>query len=180
MTVWSIWNQRNQIRLRQPSCNTDHLARAAQDRYAEFTALQPPFRQRTQQQRVTWHPPPTNVYKINYDGVVFAKENKLGIGVVVRDSNGLVIASMAQQLPQAYKAVEIEAMAASRASEFGVEIGIHQAILEGDSTIVVIALAKGDFGAAPYSLFLKEANNFFLFYSKLSHSYKERWQQCCT
>ena len=87
---------------------------------------------------------------------------------------------MVQQLPQAYKAVEIEAMAASRASEFGVEIGIHQAILEGDSTIVVIALAKGDFGAAPYSLFLKEANNFFLFYSKLSHSYKERWQQYCT
>ena len=37
---------------------------------------------------------------------------------MVRDSNGLVIASMAQQLPQAYKAVEIEAMAVSRASEF--------------------------------------------------------------
>ena len=87
---------------------------------------------------------------------------------------------MVQQLPQAYKAVEIEAMAASRASEFGVEIGIHQVILEGDSTIVVIAIAKGDFGAAPYSLFLKEANNFFPFYSKLSLSYKERWQQSRT
>ncbi|KAK7844539.1 hypothetical protein CFP56_010703 [Quercus suber] len=82
---------------------------------------------------VTWHPSPTNIYKINYNGGIFAKENKLGIGVVVRDSNGLVIASMVQQFPQAYKAVEIEAMAASRASEFGLEIGIHQAILE-DST----------------------------------------------
>ena len=81
---------------------------------------------------------------------------------MVRDSNGLVIASMAQQLPQAYKAVEIEAMAASRASEFGVEIGIHQVILEGDSVIIVTALAEGDFGAATYGLFLKEANKFFL------------------
>ena len=80
----------------------------------------------------------------------------MGIGVVVQDSNRLVIASMVQQLPQAYKAVEIEAMAASRASEFGVEIGIHQAILEGDSTLVVTALAEGDFGAAMYSLFLKK------------------------
>ena len=75
---------------------------------------------------------------------------------MVQDSNRLVIASMVQQLPQAYKAVEIEAMAASRASEFGVEIGIHQAILEGDSTLVVTALAEGDFGAAMYSLFLKK------------------------
>ena len=63
---------------------------------------------------------------------------------MVQDSNRLVIASMVQQLPQAYKAVEIEAMAASRASEFGVEIGIHQAILEGDSTLVVTILAEGD------------------------------------
>ena len=93
---------------------------------------------------------------------------------MVQDSNRLVIASMVQQLPQAYKAVEIEAMAASRASEFGVEIGIHQAILEGDSTLVVTILAEGDFGAAMDSLFLKEANNFFPSYSKLSHSHTKR------
>ena len=42
------------------------------------------------------------------------------------------------------------------------EIGIHQVILEGDSAIIVIALAEGDFGAATYGLFLKEADNFFL------------------
>ncbi|KAK9985627.1 hypothetical protein SO802_030578 [Lithocarpus litseifolius] len=65
-------------------------------------------------------------------------------------------------------------MAANRASEFGVEISIHQAILEGDSAIIVTALAEADFGAATYSLFLKEANNFFPSYSKLSHSYTKR------
>ena len=35
-----------------------------------------------------WLPPPMNLVKINFDGMMFSKENKLGIGVVVRNENG--------------------------------------------------------------------------------------------
>lgn len=69
-------------------------------------------------------------YKINYDGTIFAKENKSGIKVVVRDYHGQVIASLVQQLGQAYQAVEVEALTACRALEFGSEIGIRSTIVE--------------------------------------------------
>lgn len=68
---------------------------------------------------------------------------------MIRDSQGLVIASLVQQVSQAYKSVEIEVMAPTRALEFGLEMGIDKAVVEGDSAIVFHALEKkrGMFGS---------------------------------
>ena len=44
-------------------------------------------------------PPPGNLVKINFGGTVFSKENISGIGVVVRDENGLVLGSCSKRLP---------------------------------------------------------------------------------
>ena len=54
--------------------------------------------------------PPMNVYKINYDGQVFAGANKLGIGVVICDCHGQIIAVLVQQLGQAYQLLNVEAL----------------------------------------------------------------------
>ena len=83
-------------------------------------------------------PPPT-IYKINYDGAVSLSSNCSGIGVVIQNSVGLVVASLAQRFRQAYKPVEIEAMAAIRAIEFAREIGVDRIMDEGDSSIVTKA-----------------------------------------
>ena len=56
--------------------------------------------------------------KINCDGATFKDQKKLGIGVVIRDKNGMVLASMAKQLPQLYMALVIEAMVASTTLSF--------------------------------------------------------------
>ena len=37
--------------------------------------------------------------KINFNDAIFAKENKSGVGVVVRDEEGHVIATCAKKLP---------------------------------------------------------------------------------
>ena len=58
----------------------------------------------------------------------------------------LVIVSLAQRLKQAYKAVEIEAMAAICALEFAAEIGLDRVVVEGDSKIVTQALKTKDTG----------------------------------
>ena len=58
----------------------------------------------------------------------------------------LSIASLAQRLKQAYKAVEIEAMAAIRALEFAAEISLDRVVVEGDSKIVTQALKTEDTG----------------------------------
>lgn len=103
----------------------DHLAQVAKERYEEFKALLPPMKSRRQQHRANWLPTPPNYFKINYDWAVFVKVIKSSIGVVIQDNQGLVIASLVQQLSQAYQVVEVEAMATSRALKFGLEFGIH-------------------------------------------------------
>ena len=44
-----------------------------------------------------------------FDGAIFSVENKSGLGIVIHDSAGLVIASCTQLLPQAYLTFEVEA-----------------------------------------------------------------------
>ena len=65
-----------------------------------------------------------------------SEANKSGNRVVIRDKQGLVIAHLwVQQLPQAHNTAEVEAMAAGRAIEFG----LQWVLLEGDSEAVVTA-----------------------------------------
>ena len=80
--------------------------------------------------------------KINCDGATFKEQNKSGVGVVIRDGNGMVLASMAKQIPQLYTALEVEAMAASTALSFATQLGFHRGILESDSLVLVSALIK--------------------------------------
>ena len=68
------------------------------------------------------------------------EENISGIGVVVRDENGLVLGSCSKHLPQACGAMEVKAMAAATALVFAYDIGARWVILEGDSLTVIKAL----------------------------------------
>ena len=74
--------------------------------------------------------------KINFDEAIFSEVSKSSIGVVVRDRNGLVLASLLQQVPQAYSLEVIEALAASKALQFASDIGITEAVLEEDSQVL--------------------------------------------
>ena len=78
--------------------------------------------------------------KINFDGAIFKIENKSGIGVVVQDPTGAVLASMAQSFSPALTRVEIKVVAAARALEFGLETGLVETILEGDSELIMNSL----------------------------------------
>ena len=71
-----------------------------------------------------WKPPNLGSYKINFDGATFAGEKCSGLGVMVQDNEGLVIAAMATCVPQFLQAIEIEALAANKALEFAQEMGL--------------------------------------------------------
>ena len=81
-----------------------------------------------------------DVVKINFDGAMCPKKKKAGIGVVVGDVNGLVLASCAKIKHQPYKAVEIESLAAATTLSLATDFGFRRVILEGDSMEVIQAL----------------------------------------
>ena len=78
--------------------------------------------------------------KINCYGATFRDQKKSSVDVVIRDDNGMVLASMSKQLPQLYLALEVEAMAASTTLLFASQLGFHRAILESDSLTLATAL----------------------------------------
>lgn len=82
---------------------------------------QPPAMPRT---RTKWKPPDARCFKINFDRAIFRQENKSEIGVVILTAPAL-------------QPIEIEAITAARALEFGQEIGITEAVLEGDSELII-------------------------------------------
>ncbi|KAK9989660.1 hypothetical protein SO802_029899 [Lithocarpus litseifolius] len=95
ITGWAIWNQRNQVRTHQPSCSPHLIAASAKDQLAEFSSVQPAHNAPPRMQ-VRWQPPPQGTIKINFDGATSAKDQALGIGVVLLDENGSVLGSLAQ------------------------------------------------------------------------------------
>ena len=43
---------------------------------------------------VSWAPLPTMMYKINVDGAVFSTQKAIGVGVLIHDDSGQVIAAL--------------------------------------------------------------------------------------
>ena len=115
-----------------------------------------------------------NLVKINFDGVVFSKENKAGIGVVVRNENRLVLGSCTKRLSQAYSAMEIETMVATTALVFASELGVRQAILEGDSMAVIKALKEFEYPLSPLGLLLEDVRMFSQRFDTMLYSQTKR------
>ena len=104
--------------------------------------------------RTRWQPPPTNLMKINFDGAIFSSVNAAGIGVVIRNNLGQVIASCSQWLSQAYNSNEVEALAAAKAVSFTAKSGITKAVLEGDSLTITKALSSDHSSLALFGLMI--------------------------
>ena len=143
MMTWGIWHQRNQARLYRPFCPSDLITAQAKKRLDEFNATIPPQPPAMPRPRTKWKPPDVSGFKINFDRTIFRQENKSGIRVVIWDHSGAVIASLAQLTAPALQPIEIEAIAAARALEFGQEIGITEAVLKGDSELIINSLKVG-------------------------------------
>ncbi|XP_075663284.1 uncharacterized protein LOC142632844 [Castanea sativa] len=144
IVIWNLWNHRNNLRLGKVALPIDRITEHARERRLE--ALAPPvlhIPKRNQHQKI-WSPPEAHGFKANYDAATFVEESKAGLGVVIRNSNGLVLASLTQQIPLSATVIELEALAARRAMELALEIGLDSIILEGDNESLFKALKNGD------------------------------------
>ena len=113
----------------------------------------------SKQTHALWQPPPSTCFKINFNGATFVAKNKSSSGVVIRDSQGMVIAFLSQLLPQEFQAVEIEALVALRALEFALELGPASVVLEGDSKVDMDALADEAISLSSYGLLIANAKS---------------------
>ncbi|XP_023885019.1 uncharacterized protein LOC111997188 [Quercus suber] len=174
MTTWLIWTQRNQVRLHLVAASFHQIPQLAKDRFAEFLACQPTTTNRHVIPRTRWQPPPSDFMKINFDRAAFSSENRSGIGVVIRYSVGLVIASCSQCLPQAYSSDEVKALAATKALSFAAEIGISKAVLEGDLLTIIKALSNDQRSLSSFGPLIDDAKFSLINFYQLRYSHVKR------
>ncbi|XP_075655031.1 uncharacterized protein LOC142625226 [Castanea sativa] len=143
--AWRIWNQRNRVRINQPAEALHQLAYLSKVWLDDYQGRQVILATQVQQSRQSknhWKPPPSELYKINFDGAIFPHDKKSGVGVVIRDHRGRVIASCSKLVHQQLSSNEIEAFAAGWALSFALDVGVKRAILEGDSLSVIKGLME--------------------------------------
>ena len=115
--TWTIWFRRNQLRTSNKPFPLSQIISSAKQMLQEFTEVHlaaPVQNSSPQQSRPKWEPPPPSLLKINFDGAVFRETEEAGLGVVVRDSHGQVLASLAEKIKLPSSSEEVEALAAVR------------------------------------------------------------------
>nr|XP_023887877.1 uncharacterized protein LOC112000001 [Quercus suber] len=71
-----------------------------------------------------------------FDGATFLDIAAAGLGVVVRDSKGLVIAALSERIHLPPTMVALEALACRRSILFAIELGLQDVVFEGDSEVI--------------------------------------------
>ncbi len=82
--------------------------------------------------------------KINYDGAVFTDIGEAGIGVIIRNSQGAVMASLSQRIPFPHSVEAVEATATRAAVQLALDLGFQEVEVEGDSINIVKALSQAE------------------------------------
>ena len=88
-----------------------------------------------------WIPPLCPLYKLNVNGARFSSQKEAGVGVIIWDNKGLVIAALSKNIDAPLGPFEIEAKAFEVGLQFAKDVGIYVLILEGDCLVMYRALA---------------------------------------
>ena len=89
---------------------------------------------------VHWTPPFSGFYKLNVDAAGPVEGDKWGIGVVVRDYEGVVVGASSWQVSSLPDSEVAEALAMRKGLEFAKDMSFLNLIAESDASNVVLAL----------------------------------------
>ena len=89
-----------------------------------------------------WKPPPTLVFKLNFDAAVFLEAKHTGFGAIIRNDKGEVMVAMSAGGPPVSSSEEAELLTCRKAVEFATDAGFTKLVIEGDNSNVMKALSS--------------------------------------
>ncbi|KAL0012228.1 hypothetical protein SO802_007336 [Lithocarpus litseifolius] len=135
--AWSISHNRNAQTVGAVTVPLEKIYTDAVERLQEFHAVQDiPLKQRMVDHPTHWLPPLPTQYKANSDGAIFQDTGLAGIGVVIRDFEGMVLAALSERIPLPSTVEDVEALACRKAISFSIELGLQDVVFEVDSEII--------------------------------------------
>ena len=117
--AWCSWQRRNRLRVRQSVWPLYEISDRAKALVVEFfDSNKQEVRPRYRCPTARWVPPGADWYKANYDVAIFDSLGYAGLGVVIRDSSGNVIAALSQKIGLLHSVDTAEALVALRALQY--------------------------------------------------------------
>ena len=89
-----------------------------------------------------WQPPVGSLYKLNFDVAVFSDFSTSGVGVVIRNGSGQVMAVLSSKGPAVMDNEEAEIMACRQALEFAINARFADLVVEGDNSNVMRSISQ--------------------------------------
>ncbi|XP_062015245.1 uncharacterized protein LOC133731834 [Rosa rugosa] len=130
--LWAVWKERNQRVWNSKTLELDQLFFQAASGFSLFTSLRPGRSSNTKRASTPWYPPPAGWLKANLDGAFDSSTNMGGIGVVVRDSEGLIVGGTCCRVSSVSAPIVVEALAGRAACAWAVEFKQAPIIFESD------------------------------------------------
>ena len=115
-TAWCKWFRRNKTRLGAPQQSCREIIHKARTMLEDVRLAHLRIPQHKDAADIRWTPPDFPKYKVNTDVAVFSNTKAVGIGVVVRDHEGAVIAALSKRLSLPLGPLEAEAKARMKQS----------------------------------------------------------------
>lgn len=118
MIAWSVWTRRNKLQYKEPSLPPEKILDHTRSLLSKFQCKATAKPQKPNPVPIKWNPPNCEALKINYDGAIFADTFEAGIGVVISDGNGTVLAALPEKIAMPTSVELVEILAARRGSPF--------------------------------------------------------------
>ena len=130
--LWLLWNRHNKMLYRNEVVSLDSIPTLALHLSSEYLSAQKLLATAAPvQPRIKWKPPSVFAFKVNFDATLFSEQQWTGVEVIIRDGQGLPIATLCKRFPYLYSVDDAEALAVHKALQFAVEIGFQMPRLKG-------------------------------------------------
>jgi hypothetical protein len=140
ISLWHIWESRNVVRNGErevhPHCLVEKILA-----YVNMVMLHmydPVSSNRCDSVKPKyWSPPPEGWVMVNVDATIFQKANRMGLGIVVRDHKGEVLAARRQGINMITNPKLAESIAVRQAIHFTSEVPYNRVIIATDCLSLV-------------------------------------------
>ncbi|KAL6997641.1 hypothetical protein U1Q18_007768 [Sarracenia purpurea var. burkii] len=141
MVIWGLWQNRNFFIHEKKKRKPEDTLASAVSFLLKFQQDSPCAKAEALGELVicTWKPPGVGWYKANFDEA-YRKNGKAGIGVVIRDDLGHIIASYIEYKEWMVNVEVTEPLGGYHALEITNSLGLKKIHLEGDALTVIRAI----------------------------------------
>ncbi|XP_042962747.1 uncharacterized protein LOC122297026 [Carya illinoinensis] len=143
---YHLWGRRNVYIFQDQFKSPETITAMAQADIAMLREINQQSRNRLEGRTTTttsnksWQPPEWPFLKVNFDATYDKILNRMGLGIIMRDSEGSLQACLTAPKEQVFSAAQAERAVLQRAMEMCIEMGMNQVIFKGDAKAVIDAI----------------------------------------